>query len=86
MKETMCADNNNNNHSAMCLLQNIVEGNIFTIVQAFQLVAHVFEEKTVLLGIHCKSSLQQSQDELHLESTQERSSHWSLWSSTLKPL
>ena len=30
----------------------VMECNIFTIVQPFQFIAHVFEQKSIFLGIH----------------------------------
>lgn len=49
------------------LLNNIVKGNVFAIVQSFEFVAHVLEKQTILLRIGLQSTLQQPQDKLHLK-------------------
>lgn len=43
-----------------------MEGDIFTIVQALELVAHIFEQQPFLVGIAFQSPFQEAKDEFHL--------------------
>ncbi len=41
-----------------------MKGDIFSVVESFQLVAHVLEEESIFLRIDLKSTLQKSENEL----------------------
>lgn len=49
------------------LLDDIVEGNVFAVMQPFELIAHVFEKEAILLRISFQSALQQPQNVLYLK-------------------
>ncbi len=45
--------------------EHVVEGDVSPVVEPFDLVAHVFEEETVLLQVDLEPPAQQPQHELH---------------------
>lgn len=49
------------------LLDDIVEGNVFAVMQPFEFIAHVFEKEAILLRISFQSALQQPQNVLYLK-------------------
>lgn len=47
-------------------LDDVMKRDIFAVVQALQLVAHVLEQQPLLVRVALQPPLQQTQDELHL--------------------